>query len=1272
MSTRASPRLDGEKQSPRGPTSPTTQSPRTKEKEEAPSAIASAGDGVSPRNRISPRPLNAVAIGAANAGVQQQQEEEERDENSNSASFSPKALTTIDDKGDSTPPPQPSSSEPARGPPKPQVPIEVINALNPYYIYPNANPALTGRKHVETISVDALIADLAARQSSESVAASIRRTNDLERRRAVLSQALRTLQAREAAVESTEASSLKLLLFDERIQRKEKEVEQREIQIAAKDAENQKTERELRAREREQQQQYERRVEPLAAREFQIGRKEDDLRTIESALEARVNQHSSRINAEEDAMRARERTLRDNEVRLVEQLESSAKAQAEYQSLHQLWQRKHKQLLLDEEQLNAREKELAAREAQLFGGEKTLLAAKQKLSANESEFIVQKTELQAATAQLEAQRAALRQRELKHEAAVARLVDAQSELARNESGLERKANYSDKVTKDAAEAYKDAHLTLRGAEGDRAAAADLRARAEEKLKAAMARERGARRFQQGLEAQRAALEAANSDLASREARLEGEKREVEQLLAQLQQHSGLGSRSGTAAAFGGLGGGDFFNATLSGFSRLGTSAYGHRSASGSGPAPLAIPPYVHSSSPVNMQQKSLEVAQLYGKPQSRKLVKALAQRSTSNPQLSNGSKRQQMLQLPAVGGSGRSHSQQQQHQQKNDRFSSTAPIGGSAAIRGGDKSHQFSTSATVHSAWAAGGANSRSLLPPIASKGSSSTTTRKGIFAATPTASPRSSSGAAERDTVVGKEGPLGYDNPFAATNSAVRRASRPSSRATSPTADGRKGRSPTAEEEAALAAAAAKMAGEAFYENEKSKNARRIGSGQQQQQHGKGRKGRSPSPPSHRQSEQSAGSSRAPSSASSIRSTTSSHHRSRPSSSSASSPYASGSSRAHTPEKKKTRRAEDQRKARRGHTAGNNNGSDSEGAVNPPNPDGPFVEFLRNAAHFWALEKRCKSLDAELEAHLGAMKAGSVTPASASAPSGAADAVGGADPDDVSWTVEGGKSATNGGTTSKKKIAPRIDNGHKPKESGAGTGAAPPAPSAYRLVPADAIYECVYVKGAQKDAETECAFIFEDILLPAASSTAASGDAKGGGVTRGKGDGDDAALVYRLATALFNASQNAGRNEKAPLARIVATAHQRALRLMQQRAQWLEGALAKIEEGLREAEAEDAEGKEAEAAPNRAYAAKQQPRRQPSEEGSRGNAATREPSHFRHSSASSTTSSRSSASRRSDSGDRYTAPGSDSDASTSSSRRKGTSGGDESHGAYSSDAHSD
>lgn len=225
--------------------------------------------------------------------------------------------------------------------------------------------------------------------------------------RSAMDATMQELEARELVMTDAESKHGSLLQREEAITRRERDVDAKEETLRERLIEATKRDQEAADFFKQRQREYEEKLFPLAAREQELVRREMEAHAMNHDLEVKYKQLNKHVAAEEEKEKVRDKSFRDREQALRDQMSQTERRQQELEQLNQHLTEKQRLLKAEHVENDGRDREIKWREEQLRIAQAEMTELKTKLIKWEGKLAVDEE-----TNRVEQSRVSMRQAEL--------------------------------------------------------------------------------------------------------------------------------------------------------------------------------------------------------------------------------------------------------------------------------------------------------------------------------------------------------------------------------------------------------------------------------------------------------------------------------------------------------------------------------------------------------------------------------------------------------------------------------------------------------------------------------------------------------------------------------------------------------------------------------------------------------------------------------------------------------------------------------------------
>lgn len=206
--------------------------------------------------------------------------------------------------------------------------------------------------------------------------------------RSAMDATMQELEARELVMTDAECKHGSLLQREEAITRRERDVDTKEETLRERLIESTKREQEAADYFKQRQREYEEKLFPLAAREQELVRREMEAQAMNHDLEIKYKQLNKHVAAEEEKEKVRDKSFRDREQTLRDQMAHTERRQQELEQLNQHLSEKQRLLKAEHVENDGRDREIKWREEQLRIAQTEMTELKTKLIKWEGKLVV--------------------------------------------------------------------------------------------------------------------------------------------------------------------------------------------------------------------------------------------------------------------------------------------------------------------------------------------------------------------------------------------------------------------------------------------------------------------------------------------------------------------------------------------------------------------------------------------------------------------------------------------------------------------------------------------------------------------------------------------------------------------------------------------------------------------------------------------------------------------------------------------------------------------
>lgn len=351
--------------------------------------------------------------------------------------------------------------------------------------------------------------------------------------RASMDASLQELEARELVMTDAEAKHGSLLQREEGITRRERDVDSKEETLRERLIEAAKREQESAEHFKQRQREYEEKLFPLAAREQELVRREMEAQAMDHDLELKYKQLNKHIAAEEEKEKVRDKSFRDREQALRDQMAVTERKQQELDQLNIHLTEKQRLLKAEQVENDGRDREIKWREEQLRILQTELSDLKTKLIKWESKLSTDDEAIRLEQSKVSLKVATLELKETE-------LVEKTSRLLSMDEDIQKRDLRIQAMQREVEETY-------RRLEGDRSMMETSKAQLASQTLAVTEAEARARQRDQLLQAQETKLRNQAKALQEKEKSIKCWIMELQFREEQMQHHKGGASGSGFSA-----------------------------------------------------------------------------------------------------------------------------------------------------------------------------------------------------------------------------------------------------------------------------------------------------------------------------------------------------------------------------------------------------------------------------------------------------------------------------------------------------------------------------------------------------------------------------------------------------------------------------------------------------------------------------------------------------------------------------------------------------
>jgi hypothetical protein len=257
-------------------------------------------------------------------------------------------------------------------------------------------------------------------------------TERLHHMRASMEAQISELEARELVMNDAEVKHGSLLQREELLSRRLREVAEREESLKERLLEVGRRDAEIHEKIKSKQREYDQKLFPLAAREQELFRREQEAKAMEADLDSRLKAFNKRVASEEERDRLKEKSLRELEAKAKDLLALAEKKQQEADQFSQHLTEKQRLVKAEQVEVDSRDREVKWRDEQLRVSLIEHNDVKIKLANWEKSLSSREEELNVALAALELGRSEVGVRDLTVAERLTRLLDAEKDIQERE------------------------------------------------------------------------------------------------------------------------------------------------------------------------------------------------------------------------------------------------------------------------------------------------------------------------------------------------------------------------------------------------------------------------------------------------------------------------------------------------------------------------------------------------------------------------------------------------------------------------------------------------------------------------------------------------------------------------------------------------------------------------------------------------------------------------------------------------------------------------